>query len=89
MKHLGIDVHLKSTEICELSECGEVDRRDRIPTTESGMRRYFGRRRRCRVVMECGASTPWVYRLLRELGHEVLVVDPRRMRLIAQSTLKA
>ena len=33
MKHLGIDVHLKSTEICGLSEEGEVLRRDRISTT--------------------------------------------------------
>jgi hypothetical protein len=53
MKHLGIDVHLKSTEICELCEKGEVLGRDRIPTTESGIRRYFGRRKRRRIVMEC------------------------------------
>jgi transposase len=28
-----------------------------------------------RVVMESGGSTPWVYRLLTELGHEVIVVN--------------
>jgi transposase len=32
--------------------------------------------------------TPWVYRLLGELGHDVVVVNPRRVRLIAESTLK-
>ncbi len=88
MKHLGIDVHLKATEICELCEKGEVVRRDRIPTTATGYRRYFGRRKPRKIVMESGPSTPWVYRLLTELGHEVLVLDPRKIRLIAESTLK-
>lgn len=32
--------------------------------------------------------SPWVDRLLRELGHEVYVVNPRRVRLIAEATLK-
>ncbi|MEI2811089.1 MAG: transposase [Nocardioides sp.] len=39
--------------------------------------------------MESGGSTPWVYRLLCELGHEVVVVNPRRLRLIAESTMKS
>lgn len=42
-----------------------------------------------RVVMESGGSTPWVYRLPCELGHEVTVGNPRRIRLIAESTLKS
>jgi len=88
MKHLGIDVHLRSTEVCELSEKGKVLERCRIPTTESGLRSYFGRRKRRRIVMECSGSTPWIYRLLRSLGHDVVVVDPRKIRLIAESTLK-
>jgi len=75
VRHLGIDVHLKSTEICELSEKGKILDRSRIPTTELGYRRYFGRRKRRRIVMESGPSTPWVYRLLRELGHEVIVLE--------------
>ena len=67
MKHVGIDVHLKSSEVCALSVKGKVVDRARIPTTETGLRSYFGRRARCRIVMECGASTPWIYRLLRVL----------------------
>ena len=62
--------------------------RTRIPTTESGLRSYFGRRKRRRIVMECSGSTPWISRLLKEPGHEVVVVDPRKIRLIAESTLK-
>ena len=88
MKYLGIDVHLKSTEVCELCDQGEVVRRDRVATTATGYRRFFGRCRPRKIVMESGPSTPWVYRLLTELGHEVLVLDPRKIRLIAESTLK-
>ena len=39
--------------------------------------------------MECGSMTPWVYRLVSSMGHEVVVVNPRRVRLIGESTLKS
>lgn len=41
-----------------------------------------------RILVEASGSSPWVARLLAELGHEVNVVDPKRVRWIAQSTLK-
>ena len=40
------------------------------------------------LVVEAGGSSPWVSRLLSELGHEVIVCSPRRVRLIAESSLK-
>jgi len=46
MKHLGIDVHQKTTEICELSAGGKVLGRSQVATTESGLRARFGRRKR-------------------------------------------
>ena len=42
MEHLGIDVHQKYSEICWLSEEGEVRQRRRLPTTEASLRRFFG-----------------------------------------------
>jgi len=88
VEYLGIDVHSKYSEVCGLSEDGEVTVRCRIPTTETGLKRFFGKRERSKVTLESGPVTPWVYRLLCELGHEVTVVNPRRVRLIAESTLK-
>jgi len=38
--------------------------------------------------MEAGGTSPWVSRLLGSLGHDVVVCSPRRVRLIAESTLK-
>ena len=88
MKYVGIDLHQKYSEICELSEEGKVLCRRQIPTTETGLRKFFGRRNPRHVVLETGGLTAWVYRLLTKLGHEVVVVQPRRVRLIAESTLK-
>jgi transposase len=89
MEHLGIDVHQKYSEICWLAEEGEVKQRRRLPTTEASLRRFFGRIEPVRVVLESSCVTPWVSRLLGEMGHEVVVLNPRRVRLIAESTLKS
>ena len=59
-----------------------------VGESQAGFRRHFEGAARMRVVVECSGSTPWVVRLLEELGHEVVVVNPRRVRLIAESTLK-
>jgi hypothetical protein len=63
MEHVGIDVHQKYSEICWLSEEGEIKQRQRLPTTEASLRRFFGRIERVRVVLESSCVTPWVTRL--------------------------
>ena len=88
MKHVGIDLHMKYSEICELSESGKVLTQCRIPTTEASLRRFFGRRKPRRVVIESGGLTSWVHRVISSFHHEVVVVNPRRVRLIAESTMK-
>jgi len=89
MEHVGIDVHQKYSEICWLSEDGEVKLRRRLATTEASLRRFFGRLSPVRVVLESSCVTPWVSRLIGEMGHEVVVLNSRRVRLIAESTLKS
>lgn len=88
MEHVGIDLHQKYSEICCLSEEAEVILRRRVATTEASLRRVFARREPCRIVVESSSQAPWVARLLGSLGHEVVIVNPRRVRLIAESTLK-
>ena len=83
-----MDVHAKQIELCEVSGRGKVIGRDRFSTTRQQLCRRFKGIAPQRVVLESGGSTPWVARLLGELGHEVVVVNPRRIRLIAESTLK-
>jgi transposase len=40
------------------------------------------------VVIEAGSQSLWIQDVLAKLGHEVLVVDPRRVKAIAQSDRK-
>src|SRR5258706_1424782 len=40
------------------------------------------------IAMETGTHSPWVSRLLKELGHEVLVAHAQKVNLISKSTRK-
>ena len=37
---------------------------------------------------EVGSHSPWISRLLKELGHRVIVANPRKLRAIYQNTRK-
>jgi transposase len=39
-------------------------------------------------MLEVGTHSPWLSRLLADLGHEVIVANPRQVRLIAESDRK-
>src|SRR5580658_2087079 len=49
------------------------------------MTEVFGAMPRCRIALETGMHSPWVSRLLIELGHEVIVAHARNVRLIGES----
>ena len=38
-----------------------------------------------RIALEVGTHSAWASRLLKEFGHEVLVANPRKTRLIYQN----
>ena len=42
-----------------------------------------------RVVLEVGTHSPWVSRTVTRLGHEAIVANPRRVRLIAENDSKS
>jgi transposase len=86
--YFGTCVPSKYSEICGVTEDGETFVRTSIPTTEASVRRFFGKLPAAKVIFECGPVGPWFGRLLHELGHEAIMVSPRRLRLIAESTLK-
>jgi len=43
---------------------------------------------RQRVAMECGTHSPWVSRLLKKLGHQVIVANACKLRAISQNDSK-
>ena len=87
-KTIGIDLGDKTSRYCVLDGSGEVEREAKVATTKEGLREAFGKIGRCRVALEVGTHSPWVSRLLKELGHEVIVANPRQVRLISESSRK-
>ncbi len=77
------------SHFCVLGADGRVLEEERVATTPAGIRRVFGRRAPAVIAMEAGTHSPWVSRLLTELGHEVLVANPARLRLIYENQSKS
>ena len=60
----------------------------RLRTTREALRRRFASERPLRIAVETGTHSPWVSRLLEECGHEVLVANARKLRLIYSNKRK-
>jgi len=82
---IGVDLGDRHSHLCTLDRDGEVLEEARIATTPTAMRRRFEAVPRCRLVLEVGTHSPWTSRLLDSCGHEVVVANPRRVRLIADA----
>ena len=79
----GLDLGDKYSYLCLLdSESGEVIEEGRLRTTPEAFRRRFASEQPMRIAIEAGTHSPWVSRVLEECGHEVLVANARKLRLI-------
>jgi transposase len=85
---VGMDMGDKNHTICVLDAEGEVLLRDTVGNTAKAIRNYFGEMKPCLVAMEAGTHSGWVSRILEELGFEVLVGNPRKLRVIWDSDQK-
>jgi transposase len=84
---IGCDLGDKTSQICVLDAEGKVRQRASIRTTREGMTTFFTRAA-THVVIEVGAHSRWVSALLKELGHQVTVANPRRVKLISENNNK-
>src|SRR5712692_6391804 len=85
---IGLDLGDRSSWYCVLDERGEVVLERKLATTPKAMKEVFGGMPRSRIALETGMHSPWVSRLLSELGHEVIVAHARNVRLIGESRKK-
>jgi transposase len=85
---IGMDLGDKHSCYCVLDGRGEVIQEGRVGTNKKAMAKVFGSMGRCRIALEVGTHSPWVSRLLRTLGHEVVVANPRQVKLISASSRK-
>ena len=85
---IGFDLGDRSSWYCVLDEGGAIVLEQRVGTTPKAMKEVFGGMPRCRIALETGTHSPWVSRLLSEVGHEVIVAHARNVRLIGESRKK-
>jgi len=85
---IGLDLGDRSSWYCVLDERGELQAEGKVSTTAKAMCEAFQRMPRSRIALETGTHSPWVSRVLSELGHEVIVAHARNVRLIGESRRK-
>ena len=80
----GLDIGDKYSYLCLIDTLsGEVIEEGRLRTTpETFRRRFASQEQPMRIAIEAGTHSPWASRVLEECGHEVLVANARKLRLI-------
>jgi transposase len=85
----GLDLGDKRSYLCVIDDSGEVIEEGRLRTTPEALgQRFEGCDEPMRIAIEVGTHSPWVSRLLEERGHQVLVANARKLRLIHQNKRK-
>jgi transposase len=80
----GLDLGDKYSYLCLIDqESGEMVEEGRLRTNpEAFSRRFASERPPMRIAIEAGTHSPWASRVLEGCGHEVLVANARKLRLI-------
>ncbi len=86
---IGIDLGDKRSHICVLDAAGACVETGTVVTTPGGFKERFRRIDACRIAIEAGGQSAWIDELLTELGHEVVVANPRRLRMIYENDSKS
>lgn len=85
---IGIDVSDRSSCYCMLDQAGEICGEGKLASTPQAYGQHFGGMARALMALEAGTHSRWMSALLRDCGHEVIVADPRRLRLLTTSDKK-
>lgn len=90
MNYCGIDIAMKSSYIYITDSGGRKKTSGEIPTKAGVFRQRLRPYLRggLAVAVEAGNQTAWIYDLLIDIGAEVTVVNPAKVKLIAESRRK-
>jgi transposase len=79
----GLDLGDRYSYLCLIDdESGEVVEEGRLRTTPEAFGRRFDSEEKLTIAIEVGTHSTWVSRLLKGCGHEILIANSRKMRLI-------
>src|SRR5829696_8351760 len=87
MDFIGFDLGKVSSQVCILTEDGELIER-RIKTDREHISELLGSRPPARLLIEASTESEWVARYLEELGLEVIIADPNFASMYATRSRK-
>src|SRR5438132_5038361 len=85
---IGLDLGDHWSCYCVLDEAGKIILEQKVATTLEAMKQAFAKIPRSVIAMETGTHSPWVSRLLTELGYKVIVAHAQKVQLITKSNRK-
>lgn len=85
---IGLDLGDRWGHYSVLGVDGRVQGEGRVGMTKKKLREFFGSVPQVRIAIEAGTHSPWVSRLLTDLGHRVIVANPRQLAFIYRSGKK-
>ena len=90
MFYCGIDIASKSSYLYVTTKQGRKLMSGEVETTREGFENRLKRwvRDGLAVAIEAGNQTAWIYETLIQMGAKVTVVNPTKVRMIAESVCK-
>ena len=89
MNFIGVDLHKKSITVCVMDEKRKVLARKTLACDQPDqIVEFFRQFRPFKVVVEATASYLWFVELMEPLAEKVVLANPKKLRVIAESTKK-
>jgi transposase len=85
---IGLDLGDEYSHFFILEDSDREGTRGRVPTTAEALEEFLRSTRSGTVAIEAGTHSPWVSRLITKVDHEVIVANPRQLKLIYRSKRK-
>ena len=85
---IGVDLGDRWSFYCVLDEAGRILLEQKVATTPEALKQAFAKIPRSLIALETGTHSPWVSRLLTELGYKVIVAHAQKVQLITKSNRK-
>ena len=86
---IGMDLGDQKNVVVAMDETGKEIETKTIRNTELSLRKFFSRYCDATVAIEAETHSPWISRLLKEIGCTVYVGNPRKLRIIWDSNDKS
>jgi transposase len=85
----GVDLSDAVATYVGLDSAGNVVEEGKVTMTKAALEKMFWGKPESLIAIEAGTHSPWLSRLLAELGNRVLVANPRQIPLIYRNRRKS